>query len=74
MRLLSLGASVMFAAPLLAGDTVTLRDGRVVAGDHLGGSAREVRIETGDGIQTVKVADIIRARERRPYLVVRLRS
>ena len=43
---------------LLAADTVTLKTGRVVAGDFLGGSAREIRIETGDGIQTVNVADI----------------
>jgi hypothetical protein len=38
MRLLWIGTGLILAVPLLAGDTVTLRDGRVVAGDYLGGS------------------------------------
>lgn len=54
----------------MAAETVTLKDGRVIAGTYLGGSPTELKIEVGDRIQTVDVTDILRidfnrARERR---------
>ena len=33
-------------------------DGRLISGTYLGGSAREVKIEAGDSIQNLNVADI----------------
>jgi hypothetical protein len=41
-------------------DTVTLKSGRVVNGNYLGGSPRQVRVEVGDRIETLDVADISR--------------
>jgi hypothetical protein len=39
---------------------VTLNDGRVITGTYLGGSPREVKLNAGDQIQTLDVADIVR--------------
>jgi hypothetical protein len=50
--------SLVLALTALAEDTVTLKDGRVIAGAYLGGSPREVRIETEDKIEKLNVADI----------------
>jgi hypothetical protein len=36
-------------------DTLTLKDGRVISGMYLGGSARQIRMEVGDNIQTFEV-------------------
>jgi len=47
-------ASMAFA------DTVTLKNGRVVNGNYLGGTPRQVRIDTGDRVETLEVADITR--------------
>ena len=41
-------------------DTVRLKNGRVIQGNYLGGSARQVRMEVGDQIQTLDVGDIDR--------------
>jgi hypothetical protein len=41
-------------------DTVKLKSGRVIEGTYLGGSARQVRLEVGDQIQTLDVSDIDR--------------
>jgi hypothetical protein len=41
-------------------DTITLRNGRVVTGTYLGGTARQVRVDTGDQVQTLDVSDITR--------------
>jgi len=41
-------------------DSITLKSGRVIQGTYLGGSPRQVRIEVGDQIQNVDVADIVR--------------
>lgn len=60
MRLLNFGISLTLVMAAMAADTVTLRDGRVVTGTYLGGSPREVRIETADQIQEVDVTDIVR--------------
>jgi hypothetical protein len=44
----------------MAAETVTLKDGRVIAGDYLGGSPTEVKLVVGDQVQTVDVEDIVR--------------
>jgi hypothetical protein len=36
-------------------DTLTLKDGRTINGNYLGGSARQVRMEVGDSIQTFEI-------------------
>jgi outer membrane lipoprotein SlyB len=59
MRLLHI--AVAFVAVTLAfGDTIIMRDGRVLHGNYLGGTPRQVKIESGDQIQTLDVADIAR--------------
>ncbi len=59
MRLLH--ATMIFAAASVAfADTVTLKDGRVIEGIYLGGSPRQVRLEVGDQIRNIDVADIVR--------------
>jgi hypothetical protein len=59
MRLISIGLCLTLAS-LLPADTVTLRTGRQIQGTFLGGSAREVKIDVGDQIQTVNLDDIAR--------------
>ena len=58
VKLLQIGMSLTFVITALAADTVTLRDGTVIAGAYLGGSPREVKIEVGDQVRTLDVADI----------------
>ena len=59
MRLAYLGIALAVAA-IGWSDTVTLRNGRVIQGTYLGGTARQVRIDGGDQIQTLDVDDISR--------------
>ena len=59
MRLIYFGL-VLTVASIAFADSVTLRDGRTVQGNYLGGSARQVRIDTGDQIQTFDVDNISR--------------
>jgi hypothetical protein len=59
MRLLRLAIALAVATAGFA-DTITLRSGRVITGTYLGGTAREVKVDTGDRIQTVNVSDITR--------------
>lgn len=59
MRLLTFAVALTLAASAF-GDTVRMKDGRVVSGTYLGGSARQVRMEVGDQIQTLDVSDIDR--------------
>ena len=59
MRLIYLGI-VLAVGGLGFADTVTLRDGRVIQGTYLGGTARQVRVDAGNQIQTVDVDDISR--------------
>ena len=59
MRLMAVGILLALAGSGLA-DTVTLRSGRVIKGTYLGGSARQVRIDVGDQIQTLDIDDISR--------------
>src|ERR1700683_3902941 len=42
------------------GDTITLKNGQVVNGTYLGGTARQVRVDLGDQVQSFDVQDIVR--------------
>jgi hypothetical protein len=59
MRLLCIGVVLALAGNGFA-DVVTLKNGRTVEGTYLGGSPRQVRIEVGDQIQNLDVADVVR--------------
>jgi hypothetical protein len=55
LRLASLGAAI---ACLCAADTMTLRSGRVVVGQYLGGDARHIRMAVGDHVDTFNIEDV----------------
>jgi hypothetical protein len=57
MRLLHIGFALLLATAGYA-DIVTLKSGRVINGTYLGGSAREVRVEVGDQIETFDTTQI----------------
>ena len=59
-RILPFGIGLTLVMAAMAADTVTLNDGRVITGTYLGGSPREVKLNAGDQIQTLDVADIVR--------------
>ncbi len=59
MRLIYAGIALSVASLGFA-DTLTLKNGNVVNGTFLGGTAREVRMDLGDRIQNVDVGDIQR--------------
>lgn len=59
MRLIVIGISLALVTTLPA-DTLTLRTGRQIQGTYLGGSARDVKIDVGDRIQTVNLDEIAR--------------
>src|SRR2546422_218009 len=59
MRLIYAGMAFTFATFGFA-DTVALKNGSVINGTYLGGTARQVRIDVGDNIQTLDVSDIVR--------------
>lgn len=59
MRLIYAGIALAFATLGFA-DTVTLKNGRVINGTYLGGTARTVRIDDGVNVRTVDVSDIQR--------------
>jgi len=59
MRLLQIGIALLLATAGFA-DTVTLKSGRVVNGTYLGGTARQVRVDMGDRVETLDVSDISR--------------
>src|SRR4051812_28056731 len=40
---------------LVSADTLTLKNGRVLNGTFLGGTAREIRLDMGDHVETVAV-------------------
>ena len=59
MRLIHLAIALVLATAGFA-DTVTLRSGRVIHGTYLGGTARQLRVDTGDRVETLDVGDIVR--------------
>jgi len=59
MRLIIAGMA--FACATLGfADTITLRNGSVINGTYLGGTARQVRIDDGSNVQTLDVGEIRR--------------
>jgi hypothetical protein len=59
MRILHVGIALALTTSAFA-DTVKLKNGKTLEGTYLGGSARQVRLEVGDQIQTFDVSDIDR--------------
>ena len=59
MRLLQIGMALAVAT-IGFGDTITLKNGQVVNGTYLGGTARQVRVDLGDQVQTFDVGEIAR--------------
>ena len=59
MRLIIAGIA-LFCASLAFADTITLKNGRVINGTYLGGTARTVRIDDGVNVRTIDVSDILR--------------
>jgi len=57
MRLLHFGIALLLATAGYA-DVITLKTGRVINGTYLGGTAREVRVEVGDQIETFDTSQI----------------
>jgi hypothetical protein len=45
-------------ASFCSADTLTLRSGRVITGQYLGGDARHIRLAVGDRVDTFDVADV----------------
>ncbi len=56
--LLRLTSLILTLAVFGSADTLTLRSGRVVQGQYLGGDARHVRIDLGDRVDTYSVDEI----------------
>jgi hypothetical protein len=55
LRLMTIGVVV---GSLCSADTLTLRSGRVVTGQYLGGDARHIRMAIGDHVDTFNVEDV----------------
>src|SRR5882724_6767565 len=51
---------IVATATLGLADTLTLKDGRIVAGTYLGGTSRQVRMEVSDRIESYDVSDVAR--------------
>ncbi|HTS27784.1 MAG TPA: hypothetical protein VMH81_18040 [Bryobacteraceae bacterium] len=59
MRFAYVGLAVALATAGWA-DTIVLKNGRVINGTYLGGTAREIRVDLGDRIETLDVANVSR--------------
>jgi len=59
MRLIIAGIALVCASFAFA-DTITLKNGRVINGTYLGGTARTVRVDDGVNVRTIDVFDILR--------------
>jgi len=55
LRLITIGVVL---ASLGCADTLTLRNGRVITGQYLGGDARQIRMAIGDRVDTFNVEDV----------------
>jgi len=55
MRYRTVISCAFFSLTLLSADTLTLKDGSTVNGTFLGGSARQIRMEVGENIQTFDI-------------------
>ncbi len=56
--LLRVTAVTLAFAALSAADTLTLRSGRVIDGQYLGGDARQIKMAVGDRIETYPIEDV----------------
>jgi hypothetical protein len=56
--LLRLITFALVAVGLCSADTLTLRSGRVVTGQYVGGDARHIRMAVGDRVDTFDVGDV----------------
>src|SRR5947208_1025085 len=56
--LLRVTTLVIAVATICSADSLTLRGGRVVHGQYLGGDARQIRMPVGDRIDTFDVAEV----------------
>jgi hypothetical protein len=59
MRFIYVGMALALATAGFA-DTIVLKNGRVINGTYLGGTAREIRVDRGDRIETVDVSSVAR--------------
>ena len=62
LRLATIGVVIV---GLCSADTLTLRSGRVITGQYLGGDARHIRMAIGDHVDTFDVEDVGRSAVRR---------
>jgi hypothetical protein len=53
-----LAAISLLGAAFCSADTLTLRSGRVITGQYLGGDARHIRMAVGDRVDTFNVEDV----------------
>src|SRR5215471_6420097 len=60
MRLFFAGMTLICASTIGFADTITLKNGSVINGTYLGGTARQVRIDDGSNIRTFDVDDVRR--------------
>jgi hypothetical protein len=51
----TLASLLLLTVAMANADTLTLKDGRVMNGTYLGGTAREIRLDMGDHVETVGV-------------------
>src|SRR5713101_3512749 len=49
---------ILATAMLGSADTLYTKDGRIVAGTYLGGTARQVRMEVGDRVESFDLTDV----------------
>jgi hypothetical protein len=58
MRLVTLTALLLAGVGLASADRLTLKNGNVVRGTYLGGTARQVRFDVNGGVQTFEVDQV----------------
>lgn len=58
MGVARVSAIAMLAVAFCSADTLTLRSGRVITGQYLGGDARHIRMAVGDRVDTFNVEDV----------------
>jgi hypothetical protein len=59
MRLIFAGIALACVSVGFA-DTITLRNGTVITGTYLGGTARTLRVDDGTNVQTLNISDVVR--------------
>src|SRR4051795_4284848 len=59
MRLIYAGIVLLFASLGFA-DSIVMKNGEVVKGTYLGGTARTLRVDDGNNVQTLDVSEVVR--------------